>query len=82
MTELTRRTNRRIVNLNGWSGVCHECNSPQTYGGEITVIVVEETQDTFHAIPIDALTCGHCGEFVKTMKVYKSLDVTKELSKV
>lgn len=66
----------------GYGGVCHSCNSPIAYDGEMIVIEIENTEEYWRVVPIDCFYCPHCNEPVIVMKIYKSLDVTAELSRV
>ena len=80
--ELEKKTNRLVITLLGYSGVCHDCGSPQTYGGEITAIVLEDEKEYIRILPVNVFVCGHCGEVLRGMKIYKSLEVTKEMSEL
>jgi hypothetical protein len=82
MTEMIRKTYREVFSFVNYKGVCHDCNSPQTYSGVIIAIVLQDTADYVRIVPVDVFTCGTCGEYVKTMMIYKNLEVTKELSKL
>ncbi len=80
--QMIKKTNRRIVKNYGYGGVCHDCNSPVAYDEEMLVIEIAETNEYWLGVPVDAYECPYCSKPVSMMKVYKSLEVSKELSKV
>ena len=65
-----------VVIIEGFSGVCHVCNSPISYGGRVVVVKVAETQDTVTYVPVDSLTCLHCFNPVRGISIYKDLCVS------
>jgi uncharacterized protein with PIN domain len=82
MKELIKKTNRKVVINFDFVGVCHNCNSPVIYHGEMISIGVEEKEDYWSVIPIDTYECPYCNKPIEIVKIYKALDVTNELSKV
>jgi hypothetical protein len=82
MNELIKKTSRRIGSVKSFDGVCHKCNSPVCFREEFFVVEIENTDTLFCFVPIDTLLCPHCGVNMEAMTIYKTLDVTKELSKV
>ena len=79
---LIKKTYREIKRCCDYGGVCHKCNSPVSYQGEMFLIEIEETSEYWRAVPVDEFRCPFCDEIVYIIKIYKSLDVTKELTKV
>ena len=80
--QLIRQTHRKVVLNVGYGGICHACNSPVAYDDEMLVVEVINTDAYWIAVPIDSYECPHCGTHIETIRVYKSLEVTKELSRV
>ncbi len=81
-SQLIKKTHRKVILNIGYGGVCHNCNSPIAYDDEMIVVEIVKTDDFFLAVPIDSYECPYCNAHVETIRVYRSLDVTKELSKV
>ena len=81
MKHLIKKTSRRIVSNRDYGGVCHNCNSPIAYDGEIVAIEIANENDYWLVIPIDVYECPYCNNIIETMRIYKSLEVSKELSK-
>ena len=79
--QLIKKTSRRITAMDNYNGVCHECNSPIRYDGNMTFIEVEETATEWCVIPTDIYECPHCGATMRVMRIYKSLEISKELVK-
>lgn len=78
MSELILKYKASLLTIVGYSGVCHTCDSPITYSGEITGVKFEDTEDSFRLLFLDALYCPHCDTKMIYAKVYKNLEVTKE----
>ena len=70
---------RPVVSMNGYSGVCHDCNSPVRYDGEMTVIEIERDEHRAVVVPVDRFQCPHCSVLIKGISVYFSLDVSSEI---
>jgi hypothetical protein len=81
MSELIKKTNWKVVNTKDYGGVCTTA-TPVSFNGEMLVVLFEDQPDYFRCIPVDIYVCPYCNEIMKIMKIYKSLDVTKELSNV
>ena len=73
MMQLIQKTNRRVVTHRNFGGVCHICNSPVAFDGEMIVIEIEETADCWRVVSIDTYGCPYCGEPVIAVRIYKSL---------
>lgn len=73
---------RAIVgNYADYKGVCHKCNSPVECEKFLAVIIWEDEQRA-RLLPLDIMQCPHCGDTIKEIMVYKSLEVSKELTPV
>ena len=79
MAQLKKETNRRVVGIQGYKGVCNGCNSPVEYIGEMRLVEIEETDKEYFVVPIDIFSCPYCFSTVITMSIYKSLDVAEEI---
>lgn len=79
MAKLLLVKKHTIISLMNFDGVCHNCNSPISYDGEIIGVEHEKTEHDFRVIPIDLLICSFCENTIEVMRVYTSLNVTKEL---
>jgi hypothetical protein len=80
--KLIKKTSWKVVSMQDYNGVCHSCNSPVSYDGGILVIEFENTAEYWRVVPVDIFVCPHCNEIMKVMMIYKSLEVSKELSKL
>lgn len=78
--KIIKETERRVVNMGGYKGVCHNCNTPLEYDDLLTVIVIKEFPDRDIVVPIDTISCPYCAQDITSMTIYKSLEVTKEMS--
>lgn len=77
--KIIKETDRKIVNMGGYMGVCHGCNTPLEYEDNLIVIIVKEFPDRKIVVPIDTLSCPYCSKDIATMTIYKSLEVTNEI---
>lgn len=83
MTErLIRKTNRKIMQFEGYSGVCHNCGTPIETDETFLAIEVDNTPEAYSIVPVDIFVCPECGKYVGGMKVYKTLNITAELSEL
>ena len=80
--QLIRKSHRKVVLNIGYGGVCHACNSPVAYDDEMLLVEVIKTDVYWIGVPVDIYECPHCNTHVETIRIYKSLEVSKELSKV
>ena len=79
---LIRSTNRRFASTKDYKGICNRCSQPVEYSGELLLVEIEETDTAYCCVPIDTLSCPHCGVLVEVMAIFKSLDVTAEFAEV
>lgn len=80
--KLIKKKDAEVMYLNDYGGVCHNCNSPVEYDEKMVVYKVVERDNEVIFQALDELICPHCQQVMRWIYVYKSLDVTKELSKV
>lgn len=77
---IIKETERKVVNMVGYRGVCNGCNTPLEYEDSLIVIIIKEFPDKDVVVPIDTLSCPYCSLEIATLTVYKSLEVTSEMS--
>lgn len=77
--QIIKLTDRRVVGMTDYRGVCHKCNSPIEYDGNLIVIILSESEDRDILVPIDYLICPFCQEYIETFTVYHNMEVSKEL---
>ena len=64
------------------NGMCHECNSPVEYHNEILAITIQDTQKWTVFAPLTLLKCPWCKCRMKSILIWKDLDITKELAEL
>lgn len=79
--KLLKETNRRVVSMAHYRGVCHGCNSPIEYEEDLIVVLVFESEERDVVVPIDTLRCPYCSQEVASMTVYHNMDISQELRK-
>ena len=82
MTSLIRETFRRIVQTQGYRGVCDACGGEIEYLEPFLVIEIEDTDLAYYVVPIDLFKCPHCDVGVQLMRIWKSVDITDELKQL
>ena len=71
-----------MATFRDYGGVCHGCNSPIYYDGEMIVIEIENTIEYIRVVPVNIYECSFCGEIMRVVKIYKNLDISKELAEL
>ena len=79
--KLLKETNRRVVSMAHYRGVCDGCGSPFEYEEDLIVVLVFESPEKDIVAPIDDLRCPYCDAFVNRMTVYHNMDISQELGK-
>jgi len=78
-------TECQMVSLNHWDGICDYC-SGTVHLGESTITrfcVLLEQDEANILIPINfTVHCPHCNAGVKAFRIWKNLEVTKELEEM
>jgi hypothetical protein len=76
----TQITGRRIrlYRLPDYHGVCNQCGSP-VWRTDIWCTKIDITDDADIFWSIYPRTCAHCGTLLLIYKVWKDLNVTREL---
>lgn len=77
--EILKETERKVVGMSGYRGVCNGCNTPIEYLDSLIVIIVKEFPDKDIVVPIDRLVCPYCFLEIASMTIYKNLDISKEI---
>jgi hypothetical protein len=81
--KLNKLTSRKLIKIEGYMGVCNNCNSPVEYEGEFVVIEIEGNlnMDMVYVVPIDKFECPYCFGIMSIMQLWKreSLEVSKEI---
>lgn len=80
--KLNRKTERKLMKLIGYRCVCNNCTTPVEYPDEFIVVVLEDKENVFYVVPIDAFECPYCFQIFSIMQVWKNLDVSQELEKI
>lgn len=80
--ELNRKTERKLMKVWGYKGVCNNCATPVEFPDEFIVVVLEDKEDVFYVVPIDMFECPYCFQIFSIMQVWKNLDVSQELEPV
>lgn len=78
MNDLIRKTARTVKNARDYGGVCENCGGQVGRAGDMTVVEIDETDEYWLVVPIDLFACPHCGNDARSIRIWKSLDVTKE----
>lgn len=78
---IIKETNRRVVKMMGYQGVCDGCGTPITYDDELLVIEVPdmENDERVVVVPIDILVCPSCRHTIQAIRIWKNLEITSEL---
>lgn len=82
MTEIIRETSRRVAELSGYQGTCHNCGAAIEYAGMLYVIEIRSTKECRFVVPIDVLRCPECSGEIMVMQLWYSLNITDELKKL
>lgn len=77
--KLIKETERRVVAMTGYIGVCDGCGTPIEYEEPLVIIILEELEDRDVVVPADRLACPNCLKTFATMTIHKNLDVTEEI---
>ena len=64
------------------NGICNECGSPVEYKDEILAVEIKDTEKWVIFVPLTQLKCPWCKCPVKSMLIWKNLDVTEELAEL
>ena len=64
------------------NGICHECNSPIEYNGEILTVMIKDTEKWSIFAPLTLLKCPWCDCRIKSIAIWKDLDITAELAEL
>jgi hypothetical protein len=74
-----KETSRTVVTLERYDGVCDGCGTPLSYVGQLILIEILNNDDVMVLVPIDRLVCPFCNKDIVTIKLWKNLEVSKEL---
>jgi len=80
--KIIKATSRKVVGMKTYNGVCDYCGCNLEYDGDMIVVIVEETSEKDIVVPVDVIYCPSCEKRIQSMNIYKSLDVTGEMSQV
>ena len=64
------------------NGICHECGSPVEYDDKILAVLVREVEKSVVFIPLTALRCPWCEARIKSILIWKDLEVTSEFETI
>ena len=64
------------------NGICHVCNSPVEYKDKIWAVTVQNQERWSVFMPLTMLKCPWCNSLIKTILIWKDLDITEELAKL
>lgn len=77
--EIKKETSRSVMLMKEYHGVCDGCGVQLDYVGDLVIIVISTSTELDIMVPIDRLSCPSCYKELATMRIYKNLEVTKEL---
>ena len=64
------------------NGICHECNSPVEYGSEIWAVTIQDKEKWSVYAPLTMLKCPWCEARIKSILIWKNLEVTSEFETI
>jgi dUTPase len=79
---IIKETNREIGTLGGYNGICDGCQIDLEYKGDLVVIKVDENDEEVVLVSKDRIICPNCNKEIVTMKLYKNLEISRELNKI
>ena len=74
--------NKIVILPNYESGICHECNSPVEYSDKIWAVTIKDTEKWVVFAPLTLLKCPWCDCRIKSIAIWKDLDITAELAEL
>lgn len=80
--KIIKETSFKVVGMYNYNGVCDACQTPIEYLDELIIIVVQESEKVDVVIPVDRLVCPNCLKEIRTMTIYKDMDITQELKEL
>ena len=77
--KIIKETDRDVVRLVTYHGICDACATPLDYPDDLIVVIVHKGKDMDILVPVDILCCPSCFKTIETIKIYHNLEVSKEL---
>jgi hypothetical protein len=77
-----KRTERKLVRIEKYSGICDGCGSPFVCDRDMVGIEVFKNELLAILFPVDELECLSCNNKIHFIKLWMNLDVTNEIGKV